>query len=106
MGRFGNFLIGVVVGGLVTFMALKYHVVRTADGYELVPKLSAGFSETYVDVRSFGVSDWSNHKSLVAAIVAADKQEILQNSSAESLTEGVQEMLKGLGHVPEGSAKG
>lgn len=106
MGRFSNFLAGVAVGGVVMFVSLKYHVLRTADGYELVPKLTAGFSETYVDVRSFGVSDWANHKSLVAAIVRADKQKILQNSSAESLTEGVQEMLKGLGHVPDGGARG
>lgn len=103
MGRLSNFLMGVVVGGVVMFVALTYHVVRTTDGYELVPKLTAGFAETYVDVRNFGVSDWSNHKALVAAIVRADKQQILQGSSAESLTEGVHEMLKGLGHVPEKS---
>lgn len=100
MGRLGTFLFGIAVGASLMFVSLTYHVVRTAKGYELVPKLTAGFSETYIDVRSFGASDWANHKSLVAAIVRADKQTILQDSSAENLTEGVQEMLKGLGHVP------
>ena len=71
-----------------------------AEGYELVPKITSGFADTYIDVRTFGVSDWANHKPLVAAIVRADKQEILEHSSAENLTEGVQDMLKGLGHVP------
>jgi hypothetical protein len=104
MGRLSNFFLGMVVGGVVMFVSLKYHVLRTTSGYELVPKLTAGFSETYVDVRTFGVSDWANHKSLVAAIVRADKKQILQGSSAESLTEGVHEMLQGLGHVPDRGA--
>ncbi|MBL9122713.1 MAG: hypothetical protein JNG90_03715 [Planctomycetaceae bacterium] len=100
MGRFSSFLTGAAVGAGLMFGGLTYHVVRTTEGYELVPKISAGFADTYIDVRTFGVSDWANHKPLVAAIVRADKKNILEPSSAESLTEGVQDMLQGLGHVP------
>ncbi len=100
MGRLSSFATGVAVGAGVMFGALTFHLVRTTEGYELVPKITAGFADTYVDVRTFGVSDWANHKPLVAAIVRADKQKILAPSSAENLTEGVQDMLKGLGHVP------
>lgn len=103
MGRMSSFIFGAAVGATVMFVSLTYHVLRTSEGYELVPKLTAGFSETYVDVRKFGASDWANHKSLVAAIVAADKKTILQDSSSEHVTEGVQEMLKGLGHLPSRS---
>jgi hypothetical protein len=103
MGRLGTFVFGALIGAALMFVSLTYHVVRTASGHELVPKLTAGFSDTYVDVRNFGVSDWSNHKTLVAAIVRADKQDILQGSSAENLTDGVKEMLQGIGHLPSRS---
>lgn len=100
MGRLSSFVTGTAVGAGLMFGALTYHVVRTPEGYELVPKITAGFADTYIDVRTFGVSDWANHKPLVAAIVRADKKDILEPSSAEALTDGVQDMLKGLGHVP------
>lgn len=106
MGRLSTFLFGAGVGAVLMYTSLTYHVLRTGNGYELVPKLTAGFSETYLDVRNFGASDWANHKTLVAAIVRADKQKILQGSSAENLTEGVKEMLQGIGHLPSRGQSG
>ena len=46
MKRLSGFLIGVVVGGGLVFGAQRYHVLRTEQGFEVVPKLSADFSET------------------------------------------------------------
>ena len=101
MGRAGSFVAGCVVGGAAIFTSLKYHVVQTNEGFELVPKLTASFSESYVDVRKFTPSDWNEHKSLVAAIVKADKSQILGDSTADHLRDGAKDVLANLGFGDE-----
>ena len=101
MGRAGSFAAGCVVGGAAIFTSLKYHVVQTNKGFEFVPKLTASFSETYVDVRKFTPSDWNEHKSLVAAMVKADKSDILGDSSADHLRDAASDVLANLGFGEE-----
>lgn len=102
MSRLGTFVLGMVVGGAAVFTSLKYHIVRTGEGYELVPKLNATFSETYVDVREFKADDWSRHKTLLAALVRADKRDLLRDAAADSLTDGIDGMLDRLGYSRDG----
>lgn len=97
MSRLGSFLFGAICGAIVCFTALKYHVLRTNDGYQFVPKLTANFEETYVDVRKFQVNDWNEHKALVAAIVQAGKSDLLGDSAASSLHEEAKSLLDKLG---------
>ena len=97
MGRAGSFAAGCVVGGAAIFTSLKYHVVHTNNGFEFVPKLTANFSETYVDVRKFTPSDWDDHKSLVAAMVKADKSDILGDATADHLRDAANDVLANLG---------
>jgi hypothetical protein len=101
MGRLSSFVFGVAVGGAAVFTSLKYHVVRTDEHFELVPKLNATFAETYVDIRDFDLADWSDHKTLMAALVRADKQEVLKNSAADSLADGMGTLLEKLGYAPD-----
>ncbi|MGD9646404.1 MAG: hypothetical protein AB7U73_11885 [Pirellulales bacterium] len=101
MGRAGTFVMGFVVGGAVVFTTLKYHIVNTNQGFELVPKLTSGFSESYVDVRQFTPSDWNEHKSLVTAIVKADKSYILGDSTADHLRDAANDVLANLGFGEE-----
>ncbi|HEY2841536.1 MAG TPA: hypothetical protein VGJ26_20420 [Pirellulales bacterium] len=88
MRRLSTFLFGVVVGGALVFFGQRYHVVRTTSGVELIPKLSAGLVETYVDIRNFQTSDWEKHKSLHAAIVRAKKESILSGAPAAAGAQG------------------
>ncbi len=97
MGRAGSFVSGCLVGGATIFTSLKYHVVHTNNGFEFVPKLTANFSETYVDVRKFTPSDWDDHKSLVAAMVKADKSDILGDATADHLRDAANDVLANLG---------
>lgn len=103
MERLTSFLLGVVVGGLLCFGSLKYHVVRAKDGVHLVPKLSSTFSETYVDIRSFGLSDWDQHRSLAVAIVHAQKGQLLQDQASDSLRQSVDNVIQGLKQPGAGS---
>ena len=84
-----TFFLGMVVGGGGVFFAQKVHVLRTEQGVEFVPKLTTGFSETYVDVRQFSAGDWENHKELAAAIVHAKKEYILSGSASEQTRQGI-----------------
>jgi hypothetical protein len=93
MGRLGYFFFGVIIGAASVFVSLKYHVVRAADGHHLVAKLSAEFSGTYVDIRSFGFDDWAQHQTLAAAITKAGKAYLLKQSTVDSFTEKVNDYL-------------
>jgi hypothetical protein len=97
MSRIGTFLFGVAVGAALCYGSLMYHVLRTNEGFEIVPKLTPNFSETYVDVRNYKVEDWNQHKSLVAAIVHAGKGSLLGESAVDSLRDEAQHVLDRLG---------
>lgn len=103
MSRFAAFFFGFIVGGAVVFTSLKYHVLRTDEGFQLVPKLHATFSKTYFDVRGFGVQDWTEHRTLSAAIVAAKKDHLFHGAATDSLREGLQGVLSDLGLDSQGS---
>jgi len=101
MGRFSSFVIGFALGALTILGSLKYHVLRTDEGVEVVPKLSATFSETYLDVRGFGVGDWTEHKSVMAAVVQAKKEYLFKDAAATELVDSFGGMLEGLGFSRE-----
>jgi len=102
MRRIGTFLCGVIVGGALVFFAQRYHVVRTATGFDMAPKLSSGFSETYVDVRNFSAADWDKHKALAAAIVHAKKEHILTDTASEQTRQGIGHVVDQFRNLHEG----
>ncbi len=97
MKRIKYLLLGMILGGAAVFAALKYHVLRTASGFEVVPKVEASLSDTYVDVREFGAGDWTEHEQLVAAILRADREDILQNAAVDQLRQTVDGLLDRIG---------
>ena len=85
----GSFFLGFLVGGAVVYGSLHYHLVRANDVLHLVPKVTSTFSETYVDVRSFGIQEWSERAALAAAIQRAGKGEILQGAVTRPVHEAI-----------------
>lgn len=88
MRRFSSFVFGMVVGGALVIFGQRYHVVRTLNGFEFVPKITAGVAETYVDVRGFQASDWEKHQALHKAIVRAKKETILAGAPGAAAAQG------------------
>jgi hypothetical protein len=86
----------MLVGGGLIFGSQNYHVLRTDDGVTMVPKLTSSFSDIYVDVRNFGVTDWAQHKALAAAIVKAKKESIFKDSTSASVKQGVDNFVNEL----------
>ncbi len=95
MGRFGSFVLGVIVGAGLVFGALKYHVVRADDGIHFVPKVTSGFEDTYADIREFGIDDWTQHRALSMALVKAGKGDLMDDAATFQLRETLDGWLKG-----------
>jgi hypothetical protein len=56
--------------------ALSLHVVRTPSKIGLIPKEHLGFTDTFVDARTWKLSDLSAHPDLVQRVLEADRAEL------------------------------
>jgi hypothetical protein len=100
MSRFTSFVLGAVVGGVTIFGGMKYHIVRASDGIHMIPKLTAGIEELYIDIRDFDVQDWAEHRGLAAAIIQADQEHLLKDAAEQSLREGIRSALENITDEP------
>ena len=96
MNRFTSFVFGMIVGAALLGAAMHYHFVRTDKGVLMVPKISKGLGDTYVDVRAFQLEDWRQHRSLAAALVNSNKSEVLADSSLEGFRRSIDGVISGL----------
>lgn len=94
MSKLGTLLIGIVIGAAGLYTAMGYHVIRAADGHHFVPKQSFNFSECYIDIREFTISDWSEHAGLAQDLVKADKSELLTDAAQATLQNTVGEIFQ------------
>ncbi len=92
MPRIFSFLLGVAAGVMLCYGATNYHVVRAQDGFHLVHKQRARLAEAYVDVRAFGVGDWTNHAELAAALTAENKQYVMEGAAANTVESGLSQL--------------
>jgi hypothetical protein len=102
MGRFGSFMLGVVVGAGLAYGAFNYHVLRADEGLQLVAKITPGLEGTYVDIRGFGFEDWNRHRGLAVALVKADKAHLMTDAATAELREAVETWRKKF-HDPDAS---
>jgi hypothetical protein len=96
MGRLTTFVFGGVIGAVLVFGALKYHLVKAGDGYHLVPKTESSLEDAYVDIRSFGPEQWSQHQELMSALVKADKTNLIGETAVQRMGQNVQQAWDGL----------
>jgi len=92
MPRVFSFLLGVAAGVMLCYGATNYHLVRAQDGFHLVHKSRAQLAEAYVDVRAFRVGDWASHAELASALVAENKQSVMEGAAANSLQSGLNQL--------------
>jgi hypothetical protein len=89
MSRIWTFLLGMATGAILLHVGTLYHVVRATDGVHLIEKQPPRLGETYVDIRSYSMTDWAGHPQLASAIVQANQQQLLSTSAAASLSDTV-----------------
>ncbi len=93
MKRLMTFLCGMIVGAVLLFGALQYHVIRANDGLHLVPKLNAKLAATYVDIRSFTLADWAQNPDLAAALINDDQHELVEEAASDALSKGLDQFF-------------
>lgn len=91
-----RFIFGMITGAALLYGAMHYHLVRGADGFYVVPKISNNLADVYVDTREFGLSDWQSHKPLAAAIMRSNKTHLLEDATLQSFRERVGALVDGL----------
>lgn len=72
-----KFFSGMVVGAVVTVISMNLHIIRSDSGWAVVPKRYPALSDTYVDIRSWTLSDWSNHADFVWTLHKNDRQDLI-----------------------------
>ena len=77
MNRFAFLVIGMVLGGLLTVGAQSYHIVHADNGLNLVQKRHASLSDTYIDVRHWGIAEWAQHPDLLWSLHQSQKSDVL-----------------------------
>ncbi|MCC6491664.1 MAG: hypothetical protein IT424_01435 [Pirellulales bacterium] len=93
MRRLPTFIFGMITGGLLIYVALNYHLINAPDGLHLVPKLESTLAATYVDVRSFGPTDWAQHPDVAMALLHAQRTDLIGSAARESVWNGVDKLL-------------
>jgi len=93
MKRISSFLLGMATGAILLHGATLYHVVRASDGVHLVAKQPARLGESYVDIRSFSMSEWASHPQLATALVQANQQHLIGESAAGAMREAVNQAV-------------
>jgi hypothetical protein len=103
MGRLAIFLAGALVGGGLVYGSERYHILRTNQGFEAVPKISASFNDVYVDVREFSAADWADHQGLAADVLRAGKENLIKDAVVDQVRQKVDGLLKEFGQSDSGS---
>ena len=85
----------MIVGGLLLWGALHYHLIQSKQGFHLIPKTSTSLAKTYVDIRSFTVADWAKNTDLAFALTQANQFELIQNAPGDALQNGLDRLLDG-----------
>ncbi|WP_235934727.1 hypothetical protein [Candidatus Laterigemmans baculatus] len=96
MNRLTSFLLGMVTGAVLLTGAMNYHLVHSDEGILMIPKLTKGLDDPYVDIRSFTLADWQEHRALAAALVQAQKSELLADGSLVNFRRSIDGVIEGL----------
>lgn len=82
------------MGAVLLYVVMHYHVIHAKDGLHWVAKTSPQLESTYVDIREFTVASWAQHADVAAALIAADKQELLEGAANDALLNGIDRWLE------------
>lgn len=90
MGKAKPFLFGGLLGAGTMFVALQYHVVRSHDGFQFIPRTpqhSVGLA--YTDIREWNETQWLDRPELARALMAHGAGDLITESVAKNLAESV-----------------
>jgi hypothetical protein len=85
-------VMGFLAGVLVTVLTLIWFahsrlVVRTAEGWRVVPKVSGDFHRIYVDVRQWGILEYTRNRDVSEALARdgwAQAKDAMKDAAAQA----------------------
>jgi hypothetical protein len=89
MHRITWFVGGFIAGIAALLVVQQNHIVRADEGFHLVPRVSAGYDDIYVDIREFGFDDWNDHQGLSMALVKSEKEDLLKDAAVNSVHDSI-----------------
>ena len=95
MNRFGAFLLGLGLGVALTFVCLRYHIVRANDSFHLVARQGGSMEDLYVDIREFDLKAWNQHRTLAIDLIAAKKEHLIGDSASNSVSKRLDNLFGG-----------
>ncbi len=93
MRRVLTFFSGVITGAAVIYFAMNFHLIRSRDGFHLIPKMNAQLATTYADIREFKVGDWAENAGIAAALVNANRGDLLDGALTDTFSNGIDRLL-------------
>jgi hypothetical protein len=93
MRRIWTFIIGLIVGGVIVYGAMNYHLIHAKDGFHVVPKVDAQLALTYADIREFTVADWAKNGDLAAALMSANRRDLVDSAIGDTLDNSLDKWL-------------
>lgn len=94
MRRLFFFAAGVIVGGVLIYLALQNHLIRSKKGFHLIPKANATLAKSYVDIRDFTLADWKRNADVALALTNANQFELIEDAAGDALQNGLNRWLK------------
>jgi len=86
VSRTKPFIIGLLLGAGLSFVALRYHVVRYSEGFMLVPRTDQPpIRSAYADVREWGTAMWKQYPEVAAALVADGQSKLVAEAMTDDL---------------------
>jgi hypothetical protein len=86
VSRTKPFIIGLMLGAGLSFVALRYHVVRYNEGFMLVPRTDQPpIRSAYADVREWGTAMWKQYPEVAAALVADGQSKLVADAMTDDL---------------------
>jgi hypothetical protein len=86
VSRTKPFIIGLMLGAGLSFVALRYHVVRYSEGFMLVPRTDQPpVRSAYADVREWGAAMWKQYPEVAAALVADGQGKLIADAVTDEL---------------------
>jgi hypothetical protein len=86
VSRTKPFIIGLLLGAGLSFVALRYHVVRYSEGFMLVPRTDQPpIRSAYADVREWGTAMWKQYPEVAAALVADGQSKLVADAMTDDL---------------------
>jgi hypothetical protein len=90
MRKFCFVVFGLAIGFALAWGAINFHVFRTPDGIVVAVKRSPTLADTYVDVRHWGLVQWSEFPDLAWSLARSGHADVVRSRAIYETAQNVE----------------